>query len=63
MKYFTKLFERFRKAPKSGTAPPQASSEPASTYRPEAAHASSEQPVAAEVSPADAPSVPATVGE
>jgi hypothetical protein len=63
MYYFTTLFEGFCKAPQTGTAPPQASSESASTYRPDTVHVSPEQPVAPEVSPPGAPSVPADVGE
>ncbi len=64
MKYFTELVERLGKALRIiKTALPEVPGGLASTYRPESVHVSPEQPVAPEVSPADAPSPPAVVGE
>ena len=63
MKYFTELFEGGGPPEHIGTAWPRAASEPLWPHRPEAVHVSPEQWVAPEVSPEDAPSVPAARGE
>lgn len=62
MKFFTKLIERFGKAPRIENVPPQAAEVPASTHRPEPVQVSAEQPLAPGVHPEEAPSVPANVG-